>query len=195
MRSYQAPQQSEERFDLDLLLFRLLGKRKRRQQLLMHWHSKVVKDPLEYMHSFIDTILHQPIEFSVYSEYFSFFTNQNFCIYYHWLEPGEVQMIATAFRLRRELFTLQSVGDEGTCCLTQCRVAGNFAKHNRRELVRDYCWMGIARKDAELMFKFLLLRTLQRIKVKRKNVDPFVHQLHYALQGRKKWEELVCVME
>lgn len=186
-------QPPEEQFDLDLLLFRLLGKRKRRQQILMHWHSKPVKDAQDYMYLFVDTVLHQPIEFSMYSEYFCLFGNQMFSIYYHWLEPGEVQMIATAFRLRRELFLLQSVGDEGTCCLTQCKVTGNFAKHNRRELVRDYCWMGIARKDAELFFKFLLLRTLQKIKTKRKIIDPFVHQLHYALQGRKRWEELICV--
>lgn len=170
-----------------------MGKRKRRQQIIMHWHSKVVKDSLAYVHSFIDTILHHPIEFSVYSEYFSLFSSQEFCIYYHWLEPGEIQMIATAFRLKRDLFALQSVGDDGSCCLTNCRMAGNFAKHNRREVVRDFCWMGIARKDAELMFKFVLLQSLQRIKVKRNNADPFVNQLHYALQGHKKWDELVCV--
>lgn len=149
---------------------------------------------MEYMHLFVDTILHHPIEFSIYSDYFCFFANQQFSIYYSWLTPTERQAIATAFRNRRTIFSLSSsVGQDGSCCLTQCNVKGTFAIHNRRELIRDYCWMGIARKDAQIMFKFLLLHVLQRIQSHRTTPDPFVRQLQCALQGKKKWAELICV--
>lgn len=178
---------------MDRFIFGLLGKRKRRKNILCHWHSGAQKDAYAYVYEFVDTILHKPIDFVIKTEYIYFFGDTLLPIHLSWLTENERDMLASAYACKKALFGLISVHNQG-CLLAACKLKGTFSIENRRELVRDFCWMGLSNKEVSLVFESVLLHVLQKLKVTRRfTYDPFVHQLHFALQGRKSRSDLICV--
>lgn len=182
----------EENIDLDGFLFALLGKRKRRKDILYWWHSKRAKNAYETTKDFVDHVLHEPIQLSFHTDFFCIFGDFGFAIYYEWLNKRELCVISQVFAHRRELFRNVSTNLSGSFFMTDCRVTVVLEIHNRRELVRDYCFMGIAHKALSKTFRLLLCNVTQELLL-RKNADEFLRQLHFALQGHKSIEDLICV--
>lgn len=182
---------------MDLFLFRLLGKRKRRRLIIGYWHmsnpEKLVHD---YVYKFLDHILHKDIRISLYPQHFYIFADQSFGIQYSWLSQEERAFIWSLFENRDEIFDIRSfsASNPNIFMLADCRVTPKFNIYNRREIIRDFCLMGLTRKDIREAFSIVLNYVLQRLKVQKNGTeDAFIHQLQYALQGGKSIHELICV--
>ena len=178
----------------DQFLFALLGKRKRRKGILLRWHAQKTENVQDYMYQFIDNMLHTKLSISVFQDHFCIFPDLNFAIPYTWLTEPERNMVLTWFERREELFDSISFSSSGTFMLSNCRVTCNLNLHNRRELVRDFVWMGTASVQYGHVFSIIVSRVLQDMMIrKRGNQDSFVKQMEYALQGHKSVQHLICV--
>lgn len=188
---------SGKNFDLDLFLFKLLGKRKRRKFIIAQWHASNPEDvPQDHVYKFLDYILHKDIRISLYPEHFYIFADQSFGIQYNWLCKEEREFIWKLYENRDEIFEIRSfsAANPKTFMLAECRVTPTFTIYNRREVVRDFCWMGLTRKDIRETFSLVLNTALQRLQVQKNGAaDSFVRQIQYALQGGKPINELICV--
>lgn len=182
-----------EKIDVNHFLYLLLGKQKRRKEILRYWHDKEVKNVHEFVYEFIDTILHDPIQLSLYSNHLCVFQNCKFPISYSWLTNEELNYVERLFEDRMQYFETRHVTMDGQCALTGYRTFIQFSIHRRREIVRDYCWMGMSNPTLRMPFLCVLVYTLQCMKVRRKQYDAFVHQMHFALQGHKNVNDLICV--
>lgn len=130
----------------------------------------------------------------MFQDYFCLFPDLNFAIPYSWLTEPERNIIMTWFERREELFGSISFSTSGTFMLSDCRVKSTLNLHNRRELVRDFVWMGTTSTQFGHVFSLVVSKVLQDMMIrKRGNQDSFVRQIEYALQGHKSVQHLICV--
>lgn len=180
---------------LQTFLYSLLGKRRPRMMLLIRWHARSAsiegRNVEEVAWNFIHTILYEPLAFSLHSEHIKLFNIPGLYIPYAWLNPGQLHFIKQVY-LRRDL------GGGGRL---ERYAAGGFSLKNlfpgediklawRRELVRDFVWLFLSRKD--LPGHDLFLYIFQRMLLE-ENVDRFVVEMHEALQGRANPREVLCI--
>lgn len=172
-----------------MLFKRVLGKKKRRIKVLLHWHS--VHMEATQLERFIDYILHAPIHLSIHLDHFCLFEDQSFPINYAWLEDDEKNLVLNLYKDRAELFAFCQLTPR--LHLSHCRVKGYelLPILHRRELIRDLVSIGCYKNEPFARNLFILL--FQRIMIARKkSCDWCIFQFHFVLQRGGNVCDCVC---
>ena len=171
-------------------LFGLLGKRKRRILILARWHIPG-ESIQEIVQTFFQTLLYEPIQISLFPDYFRVFPVNGLNIYYNWLTSQERAFIAKLYVERNEFFTDKNFYVNGNFCLRGPKL--DFPLVYRRELVRDFVNLLILKysKEAPMLPRYVLVYVCQQMMLK-KTVDRFILELHSALQGMFNLDLVHC---
>jgi len=177
--------------ELEIFLYSLLGKRKRRILILTRWHTTkcIEGDSVQnVIYAFFNCLLYEPLALSLHNDYLKLFNVRGLHIPYEWLLRNELEYIKKLFVNRVEYFTSKEFYVNGTFTLKTLR--GTLPIQYRRELVRDFIWMVMAQKDG--IGDVIFLRVLQKMLL-RDRPDRFVVEMHEALQGRVNVKDVLCV--
>jgi hypothetical protein len=180
--------------ELQNFLYSLLGKRKRRLLILTRWHTTQCvpgETTEEVMCNFCKYLLYEPLELCLYKDHFKLFAIQGLKIPYDWLLPNERKYILHVFVNRYDYFTEQKhFYLNGNFTLKAIR--GELPLQYRREIVRDFMWMCMSSKHYPIG-RILFLRICQRLLREHSPPDRFLLQMHEALQGRCKLQDVMCI--
>jgi len=190
--------------NLNLLLYSLLCKPKRRQYLLMKWHST---SPVKgtsistIFKQFIDLILYYPIRFVIDKNACSFF-NGKLSIPYTWLTDLEQEYIIQLFIDRESIFkSIQKYGIDHiqlSQCTLNVHAKNVFGIVHRRQIVRDFISLVLYKQPKSTQqahFKWLLIHVCQHMMVDRMGdkTDRIIYELHHMLQNNCDLNNLVVV--
>lgn len=174
----------------------MLAKRKRRILILARWHTQQCVPGTkinEIVQNFFEILLTQPIQISLYPEYFRIFPVNGLNIYYSWLFPSERAFIASLFKRRDEAFAERNFYMNNSFVLRGGVLPKDtFPIEHRRELLRDFVNMFLLKFSKETLSKYALVYVCQQMMLKT-DVDRFVVELHSALQGRFDLNNLHCL--
>jgi len=184
--------------DLEFFIFNLLCKRKRRILILTKWHTtfEPEKDIASTFHKFFKIILYSPIKLTMYQDYFKLFDNtQDLQIPYKWLLPQEQDFIIKLFKEREQVFGKIEFYVSGTFSLRNCKIQGDnlWSIEHRREILRDFVFLVIKKKDFQHAHYFLLNMCQKFLADEKIKPDRFIVELHNVLQNRDKFENLKCI--
>lgn len=180
---------------LELLLYSLLCKRKRRQFILLKWHTfRPVKATSIYkvFKDFITILLYAPIRISFSKDNFSVFLNQALPIHYSWLTADELELVKYIFIHRNQIFLKC---DDKNLTLKNCKHTLTLDVNYRRELIRDFAHF-LTNLNSKLSkgycYRELLTVVLQQIIVdKHFETDRFIFELHHTLQNNGSVKDIV----
>lgn len=150
----------------------------RRRIIMMHW-SRLTISNTDQIYAFINRILYEPIELSVYREHLTLF----YPIQYKWLNGEEKEDMIALFAQRKTIFdNIKCDLDTGHIELSKCKLTLPIGDVDRRQMVRDYVMLIVALKRDSILS--LLLCVVQRFLYVDRKKDLFLINLHGALQGR-----------
>lgn len=161
---------------------------------MTRWHTtKCVegKDTEEVLLNFAKIILYQPLEISLHKDYFKLFAIKGLHIPYDWLLPNERKFIWHVFYNRIEVFKQREFYLNGNFTLKTLR--GELPMQYRREILRDLAWFCLSTVGKTQIGSVLFLRVFQKLMIERSAPDRFVMEMHEALQGRCKVNEVLCI--
>lgn len=175
-----------EKKELSYLIFILLCKRNRRQQILSNWHAtQPVKGDttVEIWTRFIDTILHESIRVVMTHNAISFW-NGKLSIPYTWLTAEESQQVVKLYVKHKTLFKHREKYEASCFKFSQCTLNSSslYPLKHRKELVRDFATICVHIKKKGDWGRWLLIHSCQRIMITRKSTDRFVYELQNQLQ-------------
>ena len=124
----------------------------------------------------------------MHPDYFKVFNVQGLRIYYKWLFPEERAFLWKLYKNRCEVFPSRTVFVDGGFVLKG--LTSTLAQEHRRELVRDFVWLGLSQRGVD--WNGLFLRVFQRLMLSSK-CDRFVYECHGALQGQYPLKNMLCV--
>lgn len=154
--------------NLNEYFYRLLCKRKRRIQFIVHWHTT---GSLEYLEQFIETVLYAQT-FVLLNEKDSFTIFRNLKIQYNWITPEEQEQIQKYKNCKQPL-------------------QFELSRQNRRELIRDLLILGNTRPDIKDVFCIMIIQIIQKFMNKYPN-DEFLKSIYYVCKGWITLENLIC---
>ena len=181
-----------EKRNLSYLIFILLCKRERRQQILCKWHAKQPfegNNGVEIMTKFINIVLHEPVRIQMTHTALSLWRGK-LEIPYTWMTVEERSLIVELYKHHEILFTYRQ-RYEGNCfkftrCTLNTKLYDMYSLQHRRELIRDFAAICITiRKSESIWFRWLLIRCCQEIMMSRNRTDRFVYELHHQLQANR----------
>lgn len=176
---------------LESFIFDILGKRNRRLLILTRWLTKEIN-----LQKLFECILYQPVKLQITNDRVRILDCDFLDIEHGWLTQEERKMLETLFVHRYTLFgDVQFFKTEGTFMLRQCKINTNklWPIEQRREILRDFVWLLISKKDIQIYPESLLLGICQKLIATRKKPDRFIEEMHNALQGRGNINEVLCV--
>lgn len=182
---------------MDLFIFNLLCKRKRRLYILSRWHtSKCMEGEsvVEIFANFCSTILYEPLYISFHKDYIRLFKHQDFLkIPYTWLqEQDQKQFIQDVIKNRGEYFERTEIHLSGAFLFSQCKCNPKWKIEHRREFLRDLLFMTITHKEYGQYFReYVWIRVFQTLMLNPKT-DRFIREAHHALQGRNDIFQILC---
>jgi len=178
-----------EKRNLSYLVFILLCKRERRQQILCRWHTKQPldgSDAVDIIVKFINIILHEPIRFQMTQTDISLWRGK-LSIPHTWMTTDEKNMVSNLYKKHKTLFK-QREKYEANCfkfsrCTIQNKLYSIYSLQHRRELIRDFAAICLTiRKKQTHHFRWLLIQVCQQIMISRSKPDRFIFELHNQLQ-------------
>lgn len=187
--------------NLQNFLYSLLGKRKRRILILSRWHSST-EPPIsgceniqDAFVAFIKCLLYEPLSISMYPDHFKLFQVTGLKIYYAWLLPIEKQYIKHLYMNRFDYFHCKQQFANGQFAFSKSSIPQNFLPlQYRRELVRDFVWMFMARKDFSQINTWVIMYVLQQLMIDQRNTcDRLIVELHAAIQGKAELKNILCI--
>lgn len=184
--------------DLQNFLYSLLGKRKRRILILSRWHGSSV--PIancnsfqEVLIAFFKCMLYEPLQISMYPDHLKLFQVQGLPIYYAWLLPHEKEFVKHLYLNRHDYFLIKQQFANGQFVFSKATIPQNYLPiQYRREVVRDFVWMFMARKDFADINHSVLVYVAQQLLIERLECDRFIIELHAALQGKFELNNMLC---
>jgi len=174
-----------EKKELSYLIFILLCKRNRRQQIIFKWNaSQPVKGdtPVEILTLFINTILHESIKVVMTHNAISFWDGK-LQIPYAWLTAEESNQVKQLYIKHKSIFKHREKYEANCFKFSQCILKGDiYPLKHRRELVRDFATICTHILKKNNQGRWLLIQCCQQMMVSRKKTDRFIYELHNQLQ-------------
>lgn len=180
-------------------------KRKRRILILTRWHTTKCcdgEDIVTVFFNFFKIILYAPINISIYHDHLRLFNSTQLKIPYTWLNEWELQFVGKMYKERYGLFkNIEHYHTGSTFRCYNCKLqdsGGFYPIEKRRELLRDFFWLVSKHKvlKEQDRFRFIFLSVCERLIVDRnqqQKCDRFVYELYNAIQGREKFEHILCI--
>ncbi len=183
--------------EINLLLFGLLGKRKRRILILTRWLSQsngsVVGNSIqETVSRFINLILYEPIRIHLLKDGFRIFDPPELVIYYNWLCSDELAIIKELYLNRLDHFKTRNFYVNDTFHFYGTSTELELPIENRRELVRDYIGLFYGLQKDRDFVNYVMLYVCQQLLLRKGGPDSFIVGLHHALQGRFELKNILC---
>lgn len=178
---------------------------RRRISLVKLWHSPWI-NASKKLHSrlanvfeeFVTLLLYDPLSFRLRTDRFCLLGNgcDALAIRYDWLHrKAERAVIIDAFAERKTLFrTVKEFGQQFACDDYQ-GVGSTVGWINpvwRREMVRDFAWMCLAKGDSYIVVELIAALQGCMLEHVQGRKDVFLSALHHGMQNMSNVKEVLC---
>jgi hypothetical protein len=174
---------------VESFIFDIVGKRNRRLLILTRWLKKQID-----IQKLFEIILYGPVKLEITHDRCQLLDCTFLDIEYSWLTKQERDMVIHFFVNRYTFFSdVQFYKTEGTFRLRHCKYDCTkvWPIEQRRELLRDFIWLLMSKKELTIEPESLLVAVGQKMMTE-KRCDRFIKEMHNALQGRANVKEILC---